>query len=70
MPLRQETLRAEILAFLDAAKDIKDTKQQQEHFATQLALAVDRFVRSGEVTGVVTALNDARLSQVGVGRVT
>jgi len=70
MTLRHETLRDEILVFLAAAKDIEKLEDQQRHFAAELAKAVDRFVRSGDVVGVTTALAQQQLPQVGAGRVT
>jgi hypothetical protein len=71
MTLRFETLRDEILAFLKAAEDLKDPEDQQRHFATELARAVDRFVRGGDVVDVrvdISGIGTAH--QTGKGRVT
>jgi len=54
MALVKQTLKAEILAILNALKDETDQANAIDQFADRLATAIDNYVKSATVTTTVT----------------
>jgi hypothetical protein len=67
MALDRNKLRNDIIAFLDAAAEIKDPDAQKTHFADSLSDAVDRYVRAAQVTGVKVDVAGVTAQQTGEG---
>jgi hypothetical protein len=69
MALDRNRLRDDILAFLEAAENVKEPDDQKTHFAESLADAVHTYVSDADVVGVEVEDEDGdELDQVGKGR--
>jgi len=73
MPLNKETLITDILNLFNDESDIDvDPKEARKRQAERLAVAIDRFVRSGEVNTTVTgtSVSGGAVTATGKGKVT